>query len=129
MTADSIFVTIAGTITRRTATAFFFSSRRRHTRWPRDWSSDVCSSDLQAATGLPVMRGVVTGGSGFLGSHVADVLAERGHDVTVVDVSPTHRHRWVAADLLDRDALAAAFREIGRASCRERVEICDGAGC
>src|SRR5690625_3095467 len=28
-------------------TAFFFSSRRRHTRWPRDWSSDVCSSDLE----------------------------------------------------------------------------------
>src|SRR5215208_6223050 len=28
---------------------FFFSSRRRHTRWPRDWSSDVCSSDLLAA--------------------------------------------------------------------------------
>src|SRR5690625_6952194 len=26
---------------------FFFSSRRLHTRWPRDWSSDVCSSDLQ----------------------------------------------------------------------------------
>src|SRR5439155_23322228 len=25
---------------------FFFSSRRRHTRWPRDWSSDVCSSDV-----------------------------------------------------------------------------------
>src|SRR5207253_2749236 len=25
---------------------FCFSSRRRHTRWPRDWSSDVCSSDL-----------------------------------------------------------------------------------
>src|SRR5207253_7672992 len=24
-----------------------FSSRRRHTRWPRDWSSDVCSSDLE----------------------------------------------------------------------------------
>src|SRR6266508_1027038 len=29
---------------------FFFSSRRRHTRWPRDWSSDVCSSDLIAGT-------------------------------------------------------------------------------
>src|SRR5207253_2180835 len=28
------------------ADCFFFSSRRRHTRWPRDWSSDVCSSDL-----------------------------------------------------------------------------------
>src|SRR5690625_7028384 len=27
--------------------SFFFSSRRRHTRWPRDWSSDVCSSDLK----------------------------------------------------------------------------------
>src|SRR5439155_14057464 len=26
------------------------SSRRRHTRWPRDWSSDVCSSDLAATT-------------------------------------------------------------------------------
>src|SRR5690606_40108484 len=27
-------------------TIFFFSSRRRHTRFSRDWSSDVCSSDL-----------------------------------------------------------------------------------
>src|SRR5688572_31202092 len=27
---------------------FFFSSRRRHTRFDCDWSSDVCSSDLQA---------------------------------------------------------------------------------
>src|SRR5207253_6324646 len=30
---------------------FFFSSRRRHTRWPRDWSSDVCSSDLLLVEG------------------------------------------------------------------------------
>src|SRR5690606_36805859 len=30
---------------------FFFSSRRRHTRFSRDWSSDVCSSDLSASTG------------------------------------------------------------------------------
>src|SRR2546422_7835621 len=29
---------------------FFFSSRRRHTRCSRDWSSDVCSSDLQCVT-------------------------------------------------------------------------------
>src|SRR3712207_7806328 len=28
---------------------FFFSSRRRHTRYWRDWSSDVCSSDLAHA--------------------------------------------------------------------------------
>src|SRR5450755_3431108 len=32
----------------RTALFFFFSSRRRHTRWTGDWSSDVCSSDLGA---------------------------------------------------------------------------------
>src|SRR5207302_7118533 len=30
---------------------FFFSSRRRHTRFSRDWSSDVCSSDLFLALG------------------------------------------------------------------------------
>src|SRR5439155_17035218 len=40
---------------------FFFSSRRRHTRWPRDWSSDVCSSDL-----LPVL---VSTGAGRAGKH------------------------------------------------------------
>src|SRR5207253_7342953 len=33
---------------------FFFSSRRRHTRWPRDWSSDVCSSDLGLSIGYTV---------------------------------------------------------------------------
>src|SRR2546429_590330 len=31
-----------------TVALFFFSSRRRHTRCSRDWSSDVCSSDLKA---------------------------------------------------------------------------------
>src|SRR5215475_12440931 len=31
---------------------FFFSSRRRHTRFSRDWSSDVCSSDLTLAKPL-----------------------------------------------------------------------------
>src|SRR5690606_40571195 len=30
---------------------FFFSSRRRHTRFSRDWSSDVCSSDLEFVAG------------------------------------------------------------------------------
>src|SRR5690606_41179606 len=32
---------------------FFFSSRRRHTRFSRDWSSDVCSSDLLNVTEAP----------------------------------------------------------------------------
>src|SRR5690606_39780324 len=46
---------------------FFFSSRRRHTRFSRDWSSDVCSSDLwclrsphggvENAEGIPARRG------------------------------------------------------------------------
>src|SRR5699024_11759706 len=34
---------------------FFFSSRRRHTRSKRDWSSDVCSSDLVAAVSAGAM--------------------------------------------------------------------------
>src|SRR5690625_2372032 len=34
---------------------FFFSSRRRHTRWPRDWSSDVCSSDLDPTKAIAVV--------------------------------------------------------------------------
>src|SRR5690606_40346443 len=32
--------------------SFFFSSRRRHTRFSRDWSSDVCSSDLKQGNRL-----------------------------------------------------------------------------
>src|SRR5690606_40857923 len=32
----------------------FFSSRRRHTRFSRDWSSDVCSSDLYGEVGEPI---------------------------------------------------------------------------
>src|SRR5207253_8347746 len=40
---------------------FFFSSRRRHTRWPRDWSSDVCSSDLEiTVSGEPREVGLVS---------------------------------------------------------------------
>src|SRR5699024_11828255 len=34
----------------RSVVEFIFSSRRRHTRSKRDWSSDVCSSDLSRAT-------------------------------------------------------------------------------
>src|SRR5438876_6323955 len=35
---------------------FFFSSRRRHTRWTGDWSSDVCSSDLGSDSLAPSGR-------------------------------------------------------------------------
>src|SRR5437660_6329730 len=35
------------------ASMFFFSSRRRHTRWPRDWSSDVALPIWQPVTNIP----------------------------------------------------------------------------
>src|SRR6267154_3340392 len=35
---------------------FFFSSRRRHTRWTGDWSSDVCSSDLSPVISRAALR-------------------------------------------------------------------------
>src|SRR3712207_8484735 len=38
---------------------FFFSSRRRHTRYWRDWSSDVCSSDLISEGFLPPAWAIV----------------------------------------------------------------------
>src|SRR5882762_5168109 len=46
---------------------FFFSSRRRHTRFKCDWSSDVCSSDLIATEEIPGLpRSTVPGHSGRL---------------------------------------------------------------
>src|SRR5256886_7042494 len=41
--------------------AFFFSSRRRHTRFDCDWSSDVCSSDLWTRTRLKPLEEPVGG--------------------------------------------------------------------
>src|SRR6266481_3405905 len=47
---------------------FFFSSRRRHTRWNCDWSSDVCSSDLTRAAGVGVVGIRVLAGGALSGS-------------------------------------------------------------
>src|SRR5256884_2872993 len=44
--SDRLLRLIYSIITRLISLDFFFSSRRRHTRCSRDWSSDVCSSDL-----------------------------------------------------------------------------------
>src|SRR5258707_7658701 len=45
--SDALDLTV-GTVKFAVFLVFFFSSRRRHTRYWRDWSSDVCSSDLCA---------------------------------------------------------------------------------
>lgn len=64
------------------------------------------------------MRAVVTGGCGFIGSHLVEKLVGRGDDVTVFDNSPPPEPQWlarngvrhVAGDVLDREALATAIK-------------------
>src|SRR5258707_14233237 len=58
---------------------FFFSSRRRHTRYWRDWSSDVCSSDLTSFQRDTVHRRILLLSFQVYrrGSHVALATAKR----------------------------------------------------
>jgi len=60
------------------------------------------------------MKVVIFGGSGFLGSHVADALTESGHDVTVFDLKPSPyinaRQKMVVGDILDASAVARVLK-------------------
>src|SRR5215203_2887875 len=57
---------------------FFFSSRRRHTRYWRDWSSDVCSSDLPELVGWGGFKGPPTRETVEIGYEIAESRQGRG---------------------------------------------------
>src|SRR5690554_7443884 len=54
---------------------FFFSSRRRHTRCGRDWSSDVCSSDLRGSSVVPI-RNLSTACAAWRPSRIAQMTSD-----------------------------------------------------
>src|SRR5439155_9920464 len=96
----------------------------RHTRWPRDWSSDVCSSDLgnQQEGAVKLLDFGVARASGAL------KLAQTAHSMIVGTPSYMSPEAFTGIEVDGRSdvySLGAVLFEmqIGRASCRERVEI------
>src|SRR5690348_16116411 len=87
---------------------FFFSSRRRHTRWTGDWSSDVCSSDLlDVGPVVGFQRIGRTAANGFVkpaGTIIISPVWPR-HGVAVVQRIHVHRKRKL---LVVVDACGAA---------------------
>src|SRR5699024_12197163 len=64
---------------------FFFSSRRRHTRSKRDWSSDVCSSDLVDGLLDELQRTIDPQERLDISEQVQRLLLERGYTVPIYD--------------------------------------------
>src|SRR5438128_4335106 len=108
--------------------SFFFSSRRRHTRCYRDWSSDVCSSDL----GGPSLILAQAAGDSLLDCRRpvwADAIAPRGRGTGDCYVAAYETPAvFLYAEKVVSAADAPQDWEIGRASCRERVEGWEEAG-
>src|SRR5215510_48138 len=78
---------------------FFFSSRRRHTRWPRDWSSDVCSSDLAIREGYETFWAITEPSGGSDPAGAIRTRAERRGDRWVLNgrkvfISRAHDAPW-----------------------------------
>src|SRR5438876_5919632 len=97
----------------RLSPAFFFSSRRRHTRWTGDWSSDVCSSDLDGAM---VCQPLGSGEDAW--QTIAPSVLPFGADWPLpLDMSLAEMER--VGDAFVGAAKRAIRIEIGRASCRE----------
>src|SRR5205823_8622516 len=90
---------------------FLFSSRRRHTRYASDWSSDVCSSDLPTFLGTSHRQAPVRGLVGRIRAGLAELfdLPDR-YEVALGNGGST----------LFWDLATFSLIEIGRASCRER---------
>src|SRR5207253_7285092 len=80
---------------------FFFSSRRRHTRWPRDWSSDVCSSDLNPFRTEWRQTLFDIAGEVWIIPWTAGVV--NAHRIVYLDLAG-HRFRWREIDLAKRNA-------------------------
>src|SRR5690606_40356267 len=101
---------------------FFFSSRRRHTRFSRDWSSDVCSSDLNGVYG-PGHNYFVKSKDG-----TQDWIVYHGNnnpgEGCGARPSRMQEVNWNA----DATPDFGIPTKIGRASCRERVWITVVAG-
>src|SRR5690606_41097438 len=94
---------------------FFFSSRRRHTRFSRDWSSDVCSSDLQHRRSHPMTQPIYSAPI-----ELAQPV-KRGH-TEVKEIALRRPGSGELRGLKLADLVQGDVTEIGRASCRGRVQ-------